>query len=79
MPPHAPDALLVLPGEAEIFKLGVHLGVFGLVAACAAYNAMAFSHRRQRHLLINTVVYLGIAYWESHQMARHFDTLQQTR
>lgn len=66
---------LCLPGEAEVFKFGWHLGLFGLALTAAGYNAMAFSERRQRHLFVNAFVYVGIAWWESHQMRRHLDAL----
>ena len=66
-------------GEAEEFKLLVHLGVFGLAVACAAYNGMAFGQRRTRHLFVNALVYLGIAACEKRQMQRHLDTLLQGR
>jgi len=58
-------------GEAEIFKGFIHLGLFGLGVTCAAYNAMAWSQRRENHLLKNVIVYGALAWYEGVQISRH--------
>lgn len=67
---------LMCSGEAEVFKFSWHLGLFGLALTAAAYNGMAWGERRQQHLLVNTLVYLSLAYWESRQMQRHLQALR---
>lgn len=68
---HTTDVLLTA-GEAELFKGGVHLCLFGLAMMCFGYNTMAWSQRRERHLLTNVFVYGGLAWYELHQLRRHF-------
>lgn len=68
---------LLHSGEAEVFKLSVHLCLFGLSAMAAGYNAMAFSERRESHLGVNALVYGSLAGWEWYQMRRHLDHLRQ--
>jgi hypothetical protein len=67
-----PDRLLIA-GEAEVFKGGIHLCLFGLVAMCLGYNAMAFSQRRERRLAVNVLVYAGVAVFELRQILQHLD------
>lgn len=73
MPTSPPLPGLVQPGEAEGFKAGVHLGLFGLAVACLGYNVMAWGERRQSHLLRNVVVYGALAVYEGYQIKRHCD------
>lgn len=63
------------PGEAELFKGSIHLGMFGLAVTCLAYNAMAYSLRKQQHLLTNAVVYAGLSWFEARQIQRHLEPL----
>lgn len=59
------------PGEAEPFKAGVHLGLFGLAVACVGYNLMAWTERRERHLLQNVAVYGALTLYEYQQIRSH--------
>ncbi len=59
-------------GSGEEFKAAIHLGIFGLVVTCLAYNALAYSQRKERHLLANVVVYTGLVAFEVYQMDRHW-------
>jgi hypothetical protein len=63
---------LLRSGSGEEFKAAVHLGVFGLAIACLGYNALAYSQRKERHLLSNVVAYTGLAAFEVYQMDRHW-------
>ena len=58
-------------GEAEGFKAGVHLGLFGLAVACLGYNLMAWGERKDRHLLRNVAVYGALTVYEYHQITSH--------
>lgn len=59
-------------GEAELFKGGVHLTLFGFAMMCLAYNAMAFSQRRHDwRLAMNAAVYGALVAFEVQQIQRH--------
>jgi hypothetical protein len=58
-------------GEAEYFKATVHLGLFGLAIAAGLYNLMAWTQRREGHLLKNVGVYSALVVYEAAQIRRH--------
>lgn len=58
-------------GHAELFKCGIHFGMFALAAMCAGYGAMAYGQRGERRLLTNAVLYTLLMVWESEQIVRH--------
>lgn len=62
---------LCVSGNAELFKASVHLSLFGLVVTCLEYNMMAYSQRREGHLLRNIVIYGGLAFYEGAQIVHH--------
>jgi TM2 domain-containing membrane protein YozV len=62
---------LVDHGHAELFKAGIHFGIFGLAAMCLGYNAMAFGQRGERRLLVNTILYAAALAFETNQIVRH--------
>lgn len=64
---------LLEAGQSEKYKAGVHLLLFGVAAVCAAYNGLAWSQRRERHLLTNLILYSGLSWFEVHQLARHWE------
>lgn len=66
------DALLT-HGEAELFKGGVHLCLFGLTAMCFGYNLMALSQRHERHLAANVAIYGALSWFEFRQIIRHLE------
>lgn len=58
-------------GEAERAKAAVH-GVMGLGAGvCLAYNAVAWTYRREMHLAVNTAIYLAAVVFEARKVAHH--------
>lgn len=58
-------------GVGEGFKAGIHLGLFGLAVACLAYNTLAFTQRREKHLARNIGVYSFLAWYEAEQIRAH--------
>lgn len=62
---------LAANGEAEVFKAGVHLCLFGLTVMCLGYNLMAWSQRRERHCLVNASIYGSLTWFEFRQIHRH--------
>ena len=66
------DDCLLNAGEAEKYKAAVHLGIFGLAVTCFSYSLMAWEQRQERHLLVNTLVYLMLSCYEAGQMNRHW-------
>jgi hypothetical protein len=54
-------------------KAQVHVALCGLLLLCGCYNGIAFARRREAHLAVNGVVYLGGAAWEVQQIARHLE------
>lgn len=63
-------------GHAEIFKAGVHLGIFALASACLGYNAMAFGQRGERRLLGNAGLYALLLLYEAEQIVQHLQESQ---
>lgn len=62
---------IFVSGEHEPLKAGVH-GALGLLAAvCAGYNLIAATHRRDRHLKINAVVYAFVTVYEVAKVVHH--------
>jgi len=57
--------------QQEEFKLGVHLGLFGLAMTCGLYNLGAYIARRETHLALNVGIYGGVVAWEVDQIRRH--------
>jgi hypothetical protein len=55
----------------EKYKLSCHLGMFALATTFGLYNLGAYFERPERHLAVNTGLYLGGAAWEVLQIFRH--------
>ncbi len=70
-----PDTVIVV-GEGEIFKAGIHLGLFGLATTCLCYNALAYTQRREPRLAWNIGVYAGIVAYEWWQIERHLKAIK---
>jgi hypothetical protein len=58
-------------GCCEPFKAAIHGAALGLTVLMGAYNAAAWLRRRQRHLAINTLIYLAAAVWEERHVRHH--------
>jgi hypothetical protein len=58
-------------GEAERIKGGFHAAAGALVGLMAVYNAVAWWHRRERHLGVNAVMYAAGFAVEVYQTRRH--------
>jgi hypothetical protein len=58
-------------GQCEPLKAAVHGVLMATVAVCAAYNTAAWLKRRQRHLAINAIVYIGAMLWERAHIVHH--------
>jgi hypothetical protein len=58
-------------GCCEPFKAAIHGAALGLTVLMGAYNAAAWLRRRQRHLAINTIIYLAAAVWEERHVRHH--------
>jgi hypothetical protein len=58
-------------GSCEPLKAGVHAAALGLFAIMGLYNAAAWVSRRQRHLVVNAIVYSTLTMWEQKHVARH--------
>lgn len=58
-------------GHHEGVKAAVHGALLGLAAVCLLYNSVAWIRRRERHLLINTLLYGGLVGLEVKQVSRH--------
>lgn len=58
-------------GERECLKTAVHAALGVLAGVCAIWNLCAYVARRERHLGVNTVLYLSIAALEVVQTRRH--------
>jgi hypothetical protein len=63
---------LVQPGACEELKLGVHAAALGLAALMGAYNAAAWLLRRERHLVVNALLYSALIVWEERLVAHHW-------
>ena len=66
-------------GEKEGLKGGVHAAACGLAVVMTAYNSAAWWYRRERHLGINSVLYVTAAAWEIVQVHRHWSRLAAMR
>jgi hypothetical protein len=58
-------------GNCEELKLGVHATTLALAALCFVYNAAAWLSRREQHLALNTVMYMGLVAIEQRHVAHH--------
>ncbi len=66
---------MVMPGEHENCKAGVH-GALGVMAAiCLTYNALAYLRRKEHHLLTNTIVYGMVVALEIESVRHHLSAL----
>jgi hypothetical protein len=64
-------------GSCEPFKASVHGAALGLAAVMGLYNAVAWLHRRERHLWINAVVYGCAIAFEQKHVAHHINTCRE--
>jgi hypothetical protein len=68
-------AMMALPilqrGSCEPFKAGVHGAALGLAVVMGLYNAAAWLHRRERHLMVNAAVYVLAIVFEQRHVAHH--------
>lgn len=58
-------------GSAEPYKAYCHGLMFTLAVLFTAYNVTAYRHRREPHLLRNTLLYGALAVVEALQIGRH--------
>lgn len=58
-------------GHSEPLKSAVHAALGTLALVCLGYNCIAFGLRRERHLAINAVLYLGLVVVEKRQVQSH--------
>ena len=58
-------------GEAEQIKGSFHAAASAIVGVMAIYNAVAWWHRRERHLGVNAAVYAAGFALEVYQTRRH--------
>ena len=66
-------------GACEPFKALVHGASLGLCALIGLYNAAAWINRRDRHLAVNTAVYLMACAWECRLVVHHVDACAAER
>ncbi len=59
-------------GSRETLKGVVHAFALGLAALIATYNTAAWLQRRQRHLAVNTIVYIALVLFEVRHVRHHF-------
>jgi hypothetical protein len=64
---------IICHGRYEVLKASVHGAALGISALCAVYNFAAWVGRRQRHSLVNAVVYGTLAAWEVHHVRHHLN------
>jgi hypothetical protein len=57
--------------DGEVFKGVVHLLLFGLTTMCLGHNLLMLSQRRQRHSLVNSLVYAGLTLFELGHIHHH--------
>ena len=60
-------------GVAEGTKGTVHVLLMGVAGLCFAYNAGAWFFRRERHLLVNSLLYGSLTVIEGYQVSRHWE------
>ncbi len=58
-------------GAREPLKAAVHALALSLVAVIASYNVAAWLQRRQRHLAVNSVIYLAMMVFEYEHVRHH--------
>lgn len=64
---------LLCSGRCEVLKASVHAVILGTAAVCALYNFSAWTVRRQRHLAINTGLYMALTIWEWIHVQHHLE------
>jgi len=65
------DLKVIKCENCEELKLGVHAAALGIVAVCGAYNVAAWLSRRERHLVVNAVLYTALMVWEQQHVSHH--------
>jgi len=65
-------------GHCEPLKIVVHGTALALAGLCGIYNAAAWLSRREPHLAVNTILYLGLTIWEQQHVAHHIAAMQKT-
>src|SRR5262245_3471693 len=68
-----PVSTMLDNGRCEPLKAAVHGVLFATVCLCAAYNTAAWLKRRQRHLAINAIIYIGAIWWERGHIVHHLE------
>lgn len=58
-------------GEQEHLKAGVHAASGALALLCAGYNVIAWTQRRERHLMVNSLAYALLTVWEAVKVRHH--------
>lgn len=66
------------PGELEPLKAHVHRALGILSGICAVYNGAAWIVRRERHLLINTMLY-GLLWAVEQEQVKHHANRSEPR
>src|SRR5262245_26233649 len=72
------DLKVLKCGNCEELKLGVHAVTLGLAALCGLYNAAAWLSRREQHLAMNVVIYVGLIAIEQRHVAHHIAEMRRT-
>ncbi len=72
-----PVSAMLDNGQCEPLKAAVHGVLFATVCLCAAYNTAAWLKRRQRHLAINAIIYIGAACWERSHIVHHLQPCRE--
>jgi hypothetical protein len=73
------DLKVLKCGNCEELKLGVHGLTLGLAALCGLYNAAAWLSRREQHLAVNTVLYMGLIIFEQRHVVHHIAEMRRPR
>jgi hypothetical protein len=63
-------------GHCEPLKAAVHGVVLSTAALCALYNGAAWLKRRERHLAVNTILYVAAVAWETCHIRHHLDCIR---
>jgi hypothetical protein len=66
---------LLCSGRYEGLKASVHGVALATAAVCAGYNLAAWLMRRQRHLAVNSGIYVVLAVWEWIHVQHHIECL----
>src|SRR3954470_10162338 len=64
-------------GNCEELKLSVHALALGVAALCGVYNAAAWLSRRERHLAVNTIMYVALVAFEQQHVSHHIAELRR--